>query len=86
MCSEGVAALDNKKPLYSGLFICPDPAGKAGEPDPENHGLLPEELEAAIAASMENGASGICLFTPDRMTEKDWVVFKKAIYRDFTKK
>jgi hypothetical protein len=86
MCREGVAALDDKKPLYSGLFICPDPAGKSAEADPENHGLLPEELEAAIASSMENGAAGICLFTPDRMTEKDWEIFGQAIYKDFTKK
>ena len=81
MCKEGVTALGNKKPLYSGLFICPAPEKKAGEPDPENHGLVPEELETAIRESMKNGAAGICLFTPDRMTEADWVVFKKAIHK-----
>ena len=81
MCKEGVAALGNKKPLYSGLFICPDPEKKAEEPDPENHGLVPEELEAAIRESMDNGAAGICLFTPDRMTDADWIIFEKAIHR-----
>jgi hypothetical protein len=80
MCKEGVTALGGRKPLYSGLFICPDPAGKASEPDPENHGLVPEEIEAAVRESMENGAAGICLFTPDRMTAEDWVVFEKAIH------
>lgn len=80
MCKEGVTSINNRKPLYSGLFICPDPAKKASEPDPENHGLIPEELEAAIRESMENGAAGICLFTPERMTGEDWVIFEKAIH------
>jgi hypothetical protein len=86
MCREGVTTINNKKPLYSGLFICPDPEKKATEPDPENHGLLPGELAEAIKQSMENGAAGICLFTPDRMTDEDWVVFKKAIYMSYVKK
>jgi hypothetical protein len=86
MCKEGVTALNNTKPLYSGLFICPDPEKKASEPDPENHGLLPEELEAAIRESMENGAAGICLFTPGRMTEKHWTVLRKAIRMDYSNK
>jgi hypothetical protein len=79
MCKESVTALNNAKPVYSGLFICPDPEKKAKESDPENHGLLPGELEAAIKESMDNGATGICLFTPGRMTEEDWIIFKKAI-------
>jgi len=66
------------------LFICPDPAAKASEPDPENHGLLPGELEAAIRESVSNGAAGICLFTPDRMTEEDWVVLEKALRTNYT--
>lgn len=69
------------KPVYSGLFICPDPARKANEPDPENHGLIPEELSEAVRQSMENGAAGICLFTPRRMTEEHWTELEKAIYR-----
>ena len=80
MCKEGVAALGGRRPLWSGLFICPDPAAKASEPDPENHGLVPEEIEAAVRESMENGAAGICLFTPDRMTEAGWAAFEKAIH------
>ncbi len=81
---EGVTALDHRKPLYSGLFICPNPETRSQQADPENHGLLPEELEDAIRESMENGAAGICLFTPGRMTEAHWEVFQKAIRKDFT--
>jgi hypothetical protein len=84
MCKESVTTLQNKKPVYSGLFICPNPEKKATEPDPENHGLLLEELEAAIRESMENGAAGICLFTPDRMTPEHWAVFEKAIHASYT--
>lgn len=86
MCKESVSTLKNNQPVYSGLFICPDPEKKLSEPDPENHGLLPNELEAAIRESMENGAAGICLFTPDRMTTEDWVIFKKAIHTSYTRK
>jgi len=83
---EAVTSLDNTRPVYSGLFICPDPEKKAAEPDPENHGLVPSELEAAIRESMENGATGICLFTPGRMTEDGWEVFEKAIRTAYTNK
>jgi len=83
MCKESVTTLNNTRPVYSGLFICPDPEKKAKEPDPENHGLVPGELEDAIRESMVNGAAGICLFTPGRMTGKDWGVFKKAIRMDY---
>ena len=86
MCKEAVSVLDSSKQVYSGLFICPDPENRANAPDPEDHGLLPEELEAAIKESMENGATGICLFTPGRMTKAHWKVFKKAIYKDYSKK
>ncbi len=82
---EGVTSINNSKPIYSGLFICPNPENKGDESDPENHGLLPEELEAAIRESMVNGAAGICLFTPKRMTEAHWEVFEKAIYKDYNK-
>jgi len=77
---EGGEAIDGQGELYSGLFICPDPSKKSDEPDPENHGLTPDQLNAAIKASMENGASGVCLFTPGRMTDKHWKVFSEAIY------
>ncbi len=85
MCKEGVEATGGSIPLYSGLFICPNPEKKSSERDPENHGLVPEELEDAIRESMQNGAAGICLFTPGRMTEAHWNVFEKAIYTDYTK-
>ncbi len=84
MTKEEVAAAKNGVPVYSGLFICPNPEKKGIEKDPENHGLLPEEIGDAIRASMENGAEGICLFTPDRMTEAHWKEFEKAIYKDYS--
>lgn len=83
---EEVESVNGKFPVYSGLFICPDPAGKATQKDPEGHGLVPEELEEAIRLSMENGAAGISLFTPSRMTDAHWDVFEKAIHQDYNKK
>jgi hypothetical protein len=79
VCREGVAAIGSRAPLYSGLFICPDPERKASEPDPENHGLVPGELQDAIRESLENGAAGICLFTPGRMTEAHWEALEIAL-------
>ena len=79
---EGVEALDGKGELYSGLFICPDPEAKSDEPDPENHGLTPEQMRDAIRESMENGATGVCLFTPGRMTEEHWDVFSEVVNSD----
>ena len=84
--NEEVNAVSGLKPVYSGLFICPNPENKTNENDPENHGLLPSEIETAIKTSMENGASGICLFTPERMTPEHWKAFKESIYRNYTKK
>jgi hypothetical protein len=81
---EAVTSVD--QPVYSGLFICPNPENKTEENDPENHGLLPAELGPAIKASMENGATGICLFTPGRMTDEHWVAFEKAIHIEYSKK
>lgn len=83
---EGVTAIGNKIPLYSGLFICPNPENKTAENDPENHGLIPSEIGTAVKASMENGAAGICLFTPGRMTEQGWIEFDKAIRIDYSGK
>ncbi len=34
----------------------------------------------AIKASIKNGATGICLFTPDRMTEEHWKIFIETIH------
>ena len=85
MVKEEVASVNGKKPIYSGLFITPFPGKKAEMPDPENHGLTPEEMVDAIEESMINGAAGICLFNADRMTDGHWKVFKDAIYKDYSK-
>ncbi|MCF6240411.1 MAG: hypothetical protein L3J74_03580 [Bacteroidales bacterium] len=82
MCKEGSSIIGDT-PLYSGLFINPKPENKTTEPDPENLGLTPDELGDAIQESMENGAAGICLFTPQRMTKAHWKVFKKAIRENY---
>ena len=82
---EEVAAVNPDIPVYSGLFICPHPENKSAEKDPENHGLTPQEIATAIRGSMENGAAGICLFTPGRMTDAGWEVFEKAIRTTYKK-
>lgn len=68
-----------EKPVYSGLFICRDWKNKASLVDPENSGLVPSEIAEAVSSAMEAGAAGICLFTPDQMTEDHWAEFDKAI-------
>lgn len=83
VCKESFEQVGNRKPIYSGLFIGPEPDKSARGTDPENHGLTPEELEEAIRESMENGASGICIFTPDRMTDSHWKSFGKAIFKSY---
>jgi hypothetical protein len=79
VCKEAVESINNSKPVYSGLFICPDPENKSTYADPENHGLIPSEIEEAIEQSINNGAAGICLFTPGRMTDKGWEALARAI-------
>lgn len=86
MVAEEVATAKDGAPVYSGLFICPKPEKKGDEKDPENHGLLPEEIAEAIQVSMENGAAGICLFTPGRMTDAHWEAFEEAIHKDYSAK
>ncbi|WP_186757480.1 glycoside hydrolase family 10 protein [Echinicola salinicaeni] len=76
---EEVDAVEGKFPVYSGLFICPNPEKKAEIEDPEGHGLIPSEMGAAIRNSIASGARGVCLFTPGRMTDEHWVEFEKAI-------
>lgn len=68
-----------KKPIFSGLFICPDWQNKADVTDPENSGLIPSELGTAIKGSIAAGAAGICLFTPDRMSEEHWKIFEQIV-------
>lgn len=84
MVKEEVTSVNNKKPIYSGLFITPFPSEKDKHSDPENHGLAPEEMVEAIELSMVNGATGICLFTPERMTDEHWKLFKEAIHKDYS--
>ena len=67
------------KPVFSGLFICHDWENKRGDIDPENSGLVPSEIAAAVQAAREAGAAGICLFCPSHMTEAHWAEFDKAI-------
>ena len=74
---EEVRSVD-RKPVYSGLFICRDWQNKASLVDPENSGLVPSEIESAVIGSMDNGAAGICLFTPDSMTPEHWEALAKA--------
>ena len=66
------------KPVYSGLFICRDWQNKASLVDPENSGLVPSEVQPAVIGAMDNGATGICLFTPDSMTEDHWAALSAA--------
>ena len=82
VCKEAVLAVEDSKPIYSGLFICPNPENKTNEKDPEYFGLLPEELGEAIQASMSNGATGICLFTSGRMTPAHWDALRRFNKKD----
>lgn len=81
---EEVASVNGQKPVYSGLFICRDWQHKSEIKDPEGHGLIPSEMEEAIRGSMENGAAGIALFTPQNMTDEHWKAFDKAIRQTYT--
>jgi len=83
---EEVEAAAGKTPVYSGLFICRDWQNKANIKDPEDHGLIPSEMEEAIRGSMESGAAGICLFMPGRMTDEHWAALEKAIHRKYVVK
>jgi hypothetical protein len=55
--AEGVKALDQTVPLYSGLYI---------------PSLNPRDMQSAIRKSIEGGANGICLFTYESMTTRHW--------------
>lgn len=78
MVKEEVQAA-GKIPVMSGLFICPDWHHKDRVVDPENSGLLPTEMDAAVKASIGNGAAGICLFTPGRMSPEHWEALASAL-------
>lgn len=57
-CVEGAMAIDNKKPLYSGIFV----------PALQNI----KDFKTAIQSSKKGGASGVCLFTPYGFSDKHW--------------
>lgn len=76
---EEVKAAGEGKQVYSGLFICHDWEKKTGDIDPENSGLVPSEIAAAVKAAHDAGAAGICLFCPNHMTDAHWAEFDKAI-------
>ena len=67
------------KPVMSGLFICYDWQNKANIEDPEGHGLSPDELKIAVKGAIEAQVAGLCLFTPERMTEAHWQAFDEAM-------
>lgn len=84
--NEEVNSVHAQKPVYSGLFICRDWQNKASIKDPEGHGLVPSEIEEAVRGSMENGAAGVALFTPQNMTDEHWKIFDKAIHQVYQTK
>lgn len=65
-------------PVYSGLFICKEWRRKVELKDPEQSGLVPDEIGEAVIQSMKAGAEGICLFTPEDMTPEHWEALDKA--------
>ena len=73
------AVLSTDKPVISGLFICRDWQNRADIQDPEGLGLSPAELRVAMCVAMMSKASGVCLFTPERMTESHWKIFEEAM-------
>lgn len=75
------AVKSTNTPVISGLFLCRDWQHRATVTDPEGLGLSPKELKIAARKSLKAGAAGICLFTPDRMTEKHWQALKKVTFR-----
>ena len=66
-------------PVMSGLFICREWQRKAEIKDPEGHGLIPSEIATAVRRSMDAGAAGICLFTPNRMSPEHWAELDKLV-------
>jgi uncharacterized lipoprotein YddW (UPF0748 family) len=59
---EGMEALAGKFPLYSGLHL---------------YQLTPEEFGLAADLSVKAGASGIALFTGNKMSEAYWKCMEK---------
>jgi uncharacterized lipoprotein YddW (UPF0748 family) len=64
--SEGVRALDGRRPLYSGLYV----------PD-----LSPDDLGRAVDFAMAGGASGISIFEANGLTPAHWTALSSALAR-----
>ena len=61
---EGVDALGGKTDLYSGVFTA---------------WIGPDEMDDLVELSDEAGAKGICLFTANGMSKKQWKALRKAL-------
>ncbi|MHC1707311.1 MAG: sugar-binding protein [Bacteroidales bacterium] len=62
--SEGIMAIHNKAPLYSGLFL---------------PSLNPRELHTAIQKCIAGGACGISIFNLESITSEHWRVLNNAV-------
>ena len=60
----GVWALDDRIPLYSGLYV---------------PSLSPGELSAAIKIAIDAGASGVSLFDYSAMSDEHWDALAKRL-------
>ena len=65
------------------VFICRNWPRKLELDDPEDSGLLPSEIAEAVSGAMRAGATGICLFTPNDMTDEHWAELDKAIHKSY---
>ena len=74
---EEVESID--KPVMSGLMICRDWQNRKDLFDPENTGLIPSEIATAVKGAIKAGATGVCLFTPESMTDDHWAALEEAI-------
>ncbi|ELR72144.1 Tat (twin-arginine translocation) pathway signal sequence domain protein [Fulvivirga imtechensis AK7] len=54
---KGIARLQDKKPVYSGLYI---------------PSLSPKELQQAYEAALQGGAGGISIFSMNQVSEEHW--------------
>jgi len=50
-----------------------------GEVNAINFGLTPSELKEAIHNSLANGAKGVCLYKPSRMSQEHWDALEEAL-------
>ena len=76
---EATAIKGKNTLLYSGIFICRDWQHKDKVVDPENSGLLPSEIAEAVESSIEAGANGISIFTPNGMTNEHWAELENVL-------